>query len=180
MIRNPAFSGALLVPLCVISNLCPAEIKKSVEAIDSTEEQTTAECQSLEEESKVGAAAASEENSAVLHGQDVPKESTSTSSPDTDSPVMINVDVSPRVKVKFNSTTVYPYLYLKLPLKLKHHCSCVKCILLILFMVLMQEMGSGNTSQKSDEEDFVKVEDLPLQLTVMCEVCNSSQIKKLM
>lgn len=37
----------------------------------------------------------------------------------------------------------------------------------------MQEVGSGNTSQKSDEEDFVKVEDLPLQLTVMCEVCNS-------
>lgn len=37
----------------------------------------------------------------------------------------------------------------------------------------MQEMGSGNTSQKSDEEDFVKVDDLPLQLTVMCEVCNS-------
>ena len=33
-------------------------------------------------------------------------------------------------------------------------------------------MGSGNTSQKSDEEDFVKVDDLPLQLTVMCEVCN--------
>lgn len=32
-------------------------------------------------------------------------------------------------------------------------------------------MGSGNTSQKSDEEDFVKVEDLPLQLSVMCEVC---------
>lgn len=31
-------------------------------------------------------------------------------------------------------------------------------------------MGSGSTSQKSDEEDFVKVEDLPLQLTVMCEV----------
>lgn len=35
-------------------------------------------------------------------------------------------------------------------------------------------MGSGNTSQKSDEEDFVKVEDLPLQLTVMCEVCNNT------
>lgn len=34
-------------------------------------------------------------------------------------------------------------------------------------------MGSGNTSQKSDEEDFVKVEDLPLQLTVMCEVRNT-------
>lgn len=41
----------------------------------------------------------------------------------------------------------------------------------------MQEMGSGNTSQKSDEEDFVKVEDLPMQLTVICEVC--SQIKNL-
>lgn len=40
----------------------------------------------------------------------------------------------------------------------------------------MQEMGSGNTSQKSDEEDFVKVEDLPMQLTVICEV--RSQIKK--
>lgn len=41
-------------------------------------------------------------------------------------------------------------------------------------ILLMQEMGSGNTSQKSDEEDFVKVDDLPLQLTVMCEVCNST------
>uniref|UniRef100_A0A4W5LRV0 Pericentriolar material 1 n=1 Tax=Hucho hucho TaxID=62062 RepID=A0A4W5LRV0_9TELE len=29
--------------------------------------------------------------------------------------------------------------------------------------------GSGNTSQKSDEEDFVKVEDLPMQLSVICE-----------
>uniref|UniRef100_A0A3B3YN81 Pericentriolar material 1 protein C-terminal domain-containing protein n=1 Tax=Poecilia mexicana TaxID=48701 RepID=A0A3B3YN81_9TELE len=34
---------------------------------------------------------------------------------------------------------------------------------------LVQEIGSGNTSQKSDEEDFVKVDDVPLQLTVMCE-----------
>ncbi|KAM9792317.1 LOW QUALITY PROTEIN: pericentriolar material 1 protein [Neosynchiropus ocellatus] len=33
-----------------------------------------------------------------------------------------------------------------------------------------QEVGSANTSQKSDEDDFVKVDDLPLQLTVMCEV----------
>lgn len=43
---------------------------------------------------------------------------------------------------------------------------------------VMQEIGSGNTSQKSDEEDFVKVDDVPLQLTVMCEVwkelCSSS------
>lgn len=36
-------------------------------------------------------------------------------------------------------------------------------------MICVDEMGSGNTSQKSDEEDFVKVDDLPLQLTVMCE-----------
>nr|XP_020476413.1 pericentriolar material 1 protein isoform X2 [Monopterus albus] len=36
-------------------------------------------------------------------------------------------------------------------------------------MLNVEEMGSGNTSQKSDEEDFVKVDDLPLQLTVMCE-----------
>nr|XP_040042087.1 pericentriolar material 1 protein isoform X4 [Gasterosteus aculeatus aculeatus] len=36
-------------------------------------------------------------------------------------------------------------------------------------MINVDEIGSGNTSQKSDEEDFVKVEDLPLQLTVMCE-----------
>lgn len=34
-----------------------------------------------------------------------------------------------------------------------------------------QEVASGNTSQKSDEEDFVKVEGLPMQLSVMCEVC---------
>lgn len=59
---------------------------------------TVAACQSPEEESKVGAAAASEENTAVSHGQDGPKESTTTSSPDTDSPVMINVDVSPSVR----------------------------------------------------------------------------------
>ncbi|MGH0140524.1 UNVERIFIED_CONTAM: hypothetical protein FKN15_076459 [Acipenser sinensis] len=31
------------------------------------------------------------------------------------------------------------------------------------------EAGSGNLSQKSDEEDFVKLEDLPLQLSVLCE-----------
>ncbi|KAM9769210.1 pericentriolar material 1 protein isoform 1-T2 [Menidia menidia] len=36
-------------------------------------------------------------------------------------------------------------------------------------LISVDEMGSGNTSQKSDEEDFVKVDDLPLQLTVMCE-----------
>ncbi|KAL7841075.1 hypothetical protein SRHO_G00247660 [Serrasalmus rhombeus] len=36
-------------------------------------------------------------------------------------------------------------------------------------MVNADEVGSGNASQKSDEEDFVKVEDLPLQLSVMCE-----------
>ncbi|XP_037545863.1 pericentriolar material 1 protein isoform X2 [Nematolebias whitei] len=36
-------------------------------------------------------------------------------------------------------------------------------------LVNVDEMGSGNTSQRSDEDDFVKVEDLPLQLTVMCE-----------
>lgn len=38
---------------------------------------------------------------------------------------------------------------------------------------LKQEVGSGNTSQKSDEDDFVKVEDLPLQLTVVCEVSDA-------
>ncbi|KAM7419509.1 hypothetical protein PAMA_016564 [Pampus argenteus] len=36
-------------------------------------------------------------------------------------------------------------------------------------MINVDEVGSGNTSQKSDEEDFVKVDDLPMQLTVMCE-----------
>ncbi|XP_052320542.1 pericentriolar material 1 protein-like isoform X4 [Oncorhynchus keta] len=36
-------------------------------------------------------------------------------------------------------------------------------------MVNIDEVGSGNTSQKSDEEDFVKVEDLPMQLSVICE-----------
>uniref|UniRef100_A0A672ZLB4 Pericentriolar material 1 n=1 Tax=Sphaeramia orbicularis TaxID=375764 RepID=A0A672ZLB4_9TELE len=36
-------------------------------------------------------------------------------------------------------------------------------------MISVDEVGSGNTSQRSDEEDFVKVDDLPLQLTVMCE-----------
>uniref|UniRef100_A0A674ILU3 Pericentriolar material 1 n=1 Tax=Terrapene triunguis TaxID=2587831 RepID=A0A674ILU3_9SAUR len=32
-----------------------------------------------------------------------------------------------------------------------------------------QEAGSGNISQKSDEDDFVKVEDLPLKLTIYSE-----------
>ncbi|XP_039879702.1 pericentriolar material 1 protein isoform X1 [Simochromis diagramma] len=36
-------------------------------------------------------------------------------------------------------------------------------------MISVDEVGSGNASQKSDEDDFVKVDDLPLQLTVMCE-----------
>ncbi|XP_072318629.1 pericentriolar material 1 protein isoform X2 [Eucyclogobius newberryi] len=36
-------------------------------------------------------------------------------------------------------------------------------------MINADEVGSGSTSQKSDEDDFVKVDDLPLQLTVMCE-----------
>uniref|UniRef100_UPI0037E9A1CA pericentriolar material 1 protein n=1 Tax=Semicossyphus pulcher TaxID=241346 RepID=UPI0037E9A1CA len=100
------------------------EISKSGGTMDFTaEDHDMAECQSPEEQSKVGAAASSEGGSAVSHGQDVPKEPNTTSSTDTDSPVMINVD----------------------------------------------EVGSGNTSQKSDEEDFVKVDDLPMQLTVMCE-----------
>uniref|UniRef100_A0A671R5Q4 Pericentriolar material 1 protein-like n=1 Tax=Sinocyclocheilus anshuiensis TaxID=1608454 RepID=A0A671R5Q4_9TELE len=33
-----------------------------------------------------------------------------------------------------------------------------------LVMINTDEAGSGNTSQRSDEEDFVKVEDLPLQM----------------
>ncbi|CAL9699916.1 unnamed protein product [Knipowitschia caucasica] len=36
-------------------------------------------------------------------------------------------------------------------------------------MINVDEVGSGSTSQKSDEDDFVKVDDLPLQLNVMCE-----------
>lgn len=36
-------------------------------------------------------------------------------------------------------------------------------------MINTDEAGSGNTSQKSDEEDFVKVDDLPLQMSVLCE-----------
>lgn len=62
------------------------------------------ECQRPEGESKVEAAAASEESSAVSHGQDNPKEPTTSSSPDTDSPVMINVDVSLSVQDIF----IYP------------------------------------------------------------------------
>uniref|UniRef100_A0A671R5N6 Pericentriolar material 1 protein-like n=1 Tax=Sinocyclocheilus anshuiensis TaxID=1608454 RepID=A0A671R5N6_9TELE len=34
-----------------------------------------------------------------------------------------------------------------------------------LVMINTDEAGSGNTSQRSDEEDFVKVEDLPLQMS---------------
>lgn len=36
-------------------------------------------------------------------------------------------------------------------------------------LISADEVGSGNTSQRSDEEDFVKLDDVPLQLTVMCE-----------
>ncbi|KAJ8383117.1 hypothetical protein SKAU_G00038950 [Synaphobranchus kaupii] len=36
-------------------------------------------------------------------------------------------------------------------------------------MINEDEIGSGNLSQKSDEDDFVKVEDLPLQLAVLSE-----------
>ncbi|XP_074485631.1 pericentriolar material 1 protein isoform X4 [Sebastes fasciatus] len=98
---------------------------KSVGTMASTaESRDMVASQSPEEESNVGAAAASEGSShEVSADQDVPKESVTSSSPDTDSPVMINVD----------------------------------------------EMGSGNTSQKSDEDDFVKVDELPMQLSVMCE-----------
>ncbi len=68
--------------------------------MDSTvEERDVLACQSPEVEGKNEAAAASEGSTAVSHGQDVPKESTTTSSPDTDSPVMINVDVSSRLKL---------------------------------------------------------------------------------
>uniref|UniRef100_A0A8C1G7G9 Pericentriolar material 1 n=1 Tax=Cyprinus carpio TaxID=7962 RepID=A0A8C1G7G9_CYPCA len=38
-------------------------------------------------------------------------------------------------------------------------------------MINTDEAGSGNTSQRSDEEDFVKVEDLPLQMSLLCELC---------
>lgn len=57
------------------------------------------ECQSIEEESKGGAAADTEGNATDSHGQDVTKDSATTSSPDTDSPVMINVDVRARLKM---------------------------------------------------------------------------------
>ncbi|XP_077061155.1 pericentriolar material 1 protein isoform X4 [Siphateles boraxobius] len=36
-------------------------------------------------------------------------------------------------------------------------------------MINTDEAGSGNNSQRSDEEDFVKVEDLPFQMSVLCE-----------
>lgn len=41
----------------------------------------------------------------------------------------------------------------------------------MLKLFYQQETGSGNISQKSDEDDFVKVEDLPLKLAVYSEVC---------
>lgn len=40
-------------------------------------------------------------------------------------------------------------------------------------LLISQEAESGNISQKSDEEDFVKVEDLPLKLTIYSEVFHS-------
>lgn len=41
---------------------------------------------------------------------------------------------------------------------------------LILKVFCPQETGSGNNSQKSDEDDFVKVEDVPIKLAVYSEV----------
>lgn len=92
--RNSCHFSLVQFPL--ITNFCVAEIKTSVEPV---EDRTTAECQSPSEESKVGANDDLEENSAVSHDQNIPKESTATSSPDTDSPVMINVDVSLKVEL---------------------------------------------------------------------------------
>lgn len=73
------------------------EINKSVGTVAAAvEDPDMAECQHPEEESGLGAAAASEGSGhEVTADQDVVKESNATSSPDTDSPVMVNVDVSP-------------------------------------------------------------------------------------
>lgn len=147
--------------LCAIRDLilsdclCLAETGMSVGNVDPTvEERAGVEGQSSEEESKAGAPAA-----ALSEGQDVPTEATATSSPDTDSPVMISVDVS---VIHLSCAPTPPPHFVDMMSKLK---------LLLLFINDTQEVGSGNTSQKSDEEDFVKLDDLPLQLTVMCEVC---------
>lgn len=124
------------------------------------EEHERVDCQSPEEERKAGASAvASERESTMYQGQDVTKETTTTSSPDTDSPVMISVDASPNM--------TYMWLF---PLPVVEIMSNLNLLLFFFLWVYAQEVGSGNASQKSDEDDFVKVDDLPLQLTVMCEV----------
>lgn len=92
------------------------------------------------------AAAPSDGAPAGCEGQEV----TPTSSPDTNSPVLISVEVG-RVQIAGGHALVS---------RLTSDGA----------VAVFQEIGSGSTSQKSDEEDFVKVEDLPLQLTVMCEV----------
>lgn len=102
MLVSHHFSHKLFLPF--------AEINKSVGTVDSPgEERDMTECQRPEGESKVEAAAASEESSAVSHGQDNPKEPTTSSSPDTDSPVMINVDVSLRLKMRRSVQDIFIY-----------------------------------------------------------------------
>lgn len=98
----------------------------------------------VEAEAEAEGAAASDGASAGCEGQATPR-----SSPDTNSPVMISVEVR-----SLQITSRYAPI-----------------------IAVLQEIGSasgsgsGSNGQRSDEEDFVKVDDLPLQLTVMCEVC---------
>ncbi|PWA27232.1 hypothetical protein CCH79_00013876 [Gambusia affinis] len=116
------------------------EVSHPAKTLDSSaEERTLVELQSPEEQQEAVAAAAAEGAAESCH--DVPKETVSSSSPSSDSPVLVSGDVS----------------LLSL------------CSTRVVHLSVMQEIGSGNTSQKSDEEDFVKVDDVPLQLTVMCE-----------
>lgn len=146
--RALTFSG----PLCQTSFYISPPLSRPADesVVDPTvPEPTAARCQSPEEDATAEAAATAEQAAAASQTQSFSQDAASTGSPDTDSPVMINVDVS-----------TDPMDRLQVSLQLA----------LTLVGSWLQEMGSGNTSHKSDEEDFVKVDDVPLPLTVMCEV----------
>ncbi|XP_019717563.1 pericentriolar material 1 protein isoform X3 [Hippocampus comes] len=113
--------------------------KLPVPASTEDEPAETASYHSDKEEDPDGviAAAASEENIKSAEVHAALKDSNTTSTPDTESPVMISVDMTARRE----------------PI----NCSVIG----------LQEAVSGNSSQRtSDEDDFVRVDDLPLQLPV--------------
>ncbi|XP_033082317.1 pericentriolar material 1 protein isoform X2 [Trachypithecus francoisi] len=93
----------------------------------------------------------------VKSAQETP-ESSLAGSPDTESPVLVNDYELIILKLTLIPTQTF--------LKYPDVCGPVTQLTKGRLKV---EAESGNISQKSDEEDFVKVEDLPLKLTIYSE-----------